>query len=143
VAWPAAQGTRWRGAGFPVARMVALFSLAVGTVLDAALGPFQGKQTGETALFRGLHHHLGPGDVLLADRYYCSYFEVALLAARGAAAVFRLHQRRPVDFRRGRRLGAGDRVVTWAKPKRPAWLDQATYDQLPETVAVRQGRERR
>ena len=124
--FPAPQGNRWRGAGFPVARMVALFSLAVGTVLDAALGAFQGKQTGETALFRTLHHHLGPGDVLLADRYYCSYFEVARVAARGAAAVFRLHQRRKVDFRRGQRLGGGDHVVVWTKPKRPAWLDEAT-----------------
>ena len=47
-----------------------LFSLAVGTVLDVALGPCQGKQTGETALFQGLRGNLEPGDILLADRYY-------------------------------------------------------------------------
>jgi hypothetical protein len=140
--FPAPQGNRWRGAGFPVARLAALFSLTAGVALDVALGPFQGKQTGETALFRSLHHHLGLGDVLLADRYYCSYFEIALLAARGAAAVFRLHQRRPVDFRQGRRLGPDDRVVVWTKPKRPAWLDQAAYDGLPETLTVRQVRVR-
>src|SRR5262249_48610845 len=57
------------GVGFPIARLVVLFSLAVGTVLDAALGPYQGKQTGETALFHALRHHLEPGDILLADRY--------------------------------------------------------------------------
>jgi hypothetical protein len=141
-AFPAPQGNRWRGAGFPVARMVVLFSLVVGTVLDAAMGPFQGKQTGETALFRGLHHHLGPGNVLLADRYFCSYFEIALVVARGAAAVFRLHQCRKVDFRRGRRLGVGDHVVVWTKPKRPAWLDEPTYAQLPETLTVREVRVR-
>jgi hypothetical protein len=141
-AFPAPQGNRWKGAGFPVARLVALFSLAVGTVLDVALGPFRGKQTGETALFRTLHHHLGRGDLLLADRYYCSYFEIALVAARGAAAVFRLHQRRQVDFRRGRRLGEADHVVVWSKPKRPEWLDQASYDRLPETLAVREVRVR-
>jgi hypothetical protein len=141
-AFPAPQGNRWKGAGFPVARLVALFSLAVGTVLDAALGPFQGKLTGETALFRTLHHHLGAGDVLLADRYYCSYFEIALVAARGAAAVFRLHQCRKVDFRRGRRLGRGDHVVVWTKPKRPDWLDEASYARLPETLTVREVRVR-
>jgi hypothetical protein len=139
-AFPAPQGNRWRGAGFPVVRLVVLFSLAVGTVLDAALGPFQGKQTGEPALFRSLHENLEDGDVLLADRYYCSYFEIALLAARGIAAVFRLHQRRPVDFRRGRRLGRGDHVVVWTKPQRPVWMDEPTYEQIPEALRVRQVR---
>src|SRR5205823_2342151 len=32
------------GLGFPLVRMVVLFSLTVGTVLDAALGRYQGKQ---------------------------------------------------------------------------------------------------
>src|SRR5438067_345612 len=91
------------GLPFAVARLVVLFSLAVGTVLDAALGRFQGKQTGETALFRTLHDHLGAGDVLLADRYYCSYWEIASAQQRGADVVFRLHQRRRADFRRGLR----------------------------------------
>ena len=58
------------GLGFPVLRMVALFSLSVGSVLDIAMGPHKGKQTGETALFRTLHHHLDEGDILLADRYF-------------------------------------------------------------------------
>src|SRR5262245_8235503 len=66
------------GVGFPIARLVVLFSLAVGTALDAALGRYQGKQTGETALFHHLHDNLEPGDVLLADRYYASSWEIAL-----------------------------------------------------------------
>lgn len=56
------------GLGFPVLRLVALFSLAVGTALDVAMGPSKGRHTGETALVRTLHHHLHAGDVLLADR---------------------------------------------------------------------------
>jgi hypothetical protein len=71
--------TQRPGVGFPIMRFVALFSLAVGTVLDAAYGPYQGKETGETALFRSLHRQLDEGDILLADRYFCSYFEIALL----------------------------------------------------------------
>jgi hypothetical protein len=114
------------GLGFPLARLVAVFSLAVGTVLDAALGPFTGKRTGEPALFRSLHDRLRPGDVVLADRYYCSYFEIALLQQRGIDVVMRLHQRRPVDFRRGRRLGPEDHVIVWKKPKRPEWLDESS-----------------
>jgi len=137
--WPQPPHER-PGLGFPLARLMVAFSLAVGTVLDAALGPYCGKETGETALFRSLHDCLGPGDVVLSDRYFCSYFEIALLLERGVDVVMRLHQRRPVDFRRGRRLGQDDHVVVWAKPKRPGWMDEATYRRLPDTLKVRQTR---
>jgi len=130
------------GLGFPIVRLVVLFSLTVGTVLDAALGRYQGKQTGETALFHTLQHNLEAGDILLADRYYCSYWEIALGRQRGADLVCRLHQRRPVDFRRGRRLGRDDHVVTWSKPVRPEWLDEATYAALPDTLTIREVRVR-
>ncbi len=126
------------GVGFPLARMVVLFSLAVGTVLDAALGRYRGKQTGETALFHSLHDHLEPGDLLLADRYYSSYWELALARQRGADLVSRLHQRRRADFRRGRRLGPADHVVRWRKPARPEWMDAETYAALPDELAVRE-----
>jgi len=125
------------GVGFPIMRFVVLLSLAVGTVLDANYGPYQGKETGETALFRALHHQLDDGDILLADRYFCSYFEIALLQERGVDAVFRLHQRRHVDFHRDRRWGAGDQLVTWSKPQRPAWMDETTYRRLPDQLTLR------
>jgi hypothetical protein len=139
AAWP--QPTHERpGLGFPLARLVVVFSLAVGTVLDAALGPCTGKETGETALFRSVHDHLNPGDVVLSDRYFCSYFEIALLQQQHIDVVMRLHQRRPVDFRCGRRLGKDDHIVVWKKPKRPDWMDEATYQQVPDTLEVRQVR---
>ena len=128
------------GLGFPILRFVVLFSLAVGTVLDAAFGPYKGKETGETALFRSLHDQLDEGDVLLADRYFCSFFEIALLQQRDVDVVMRAHQRRYVDFRRGQRLGKYDHIVTWRKPPRPAWLDEATYRQLPDALTLREVR---
>jgi hypothetical protein len=130
------------GLGFPVARLVVLLSLACGAVLDLALGPCRGKRTGENALFRGLHGSLEPGDVVLGDRYFCSYFDLALLQQRRADAVLRLHQRRKTDFRQGRRLGRCDHVVLWHKPRRPEWLDEATYAALPATLQVREVRVR-
>jgi hypothetical protein len=128
------------GLGFPLVRVVVVFSLAVGTALDAALGRYQGKQQGEPSLWRTLQGALQPQDVLLADRYYCSYWEVARAQACGADVVFRMHQRRRVDFRRGRRLGADDHVVSWARPARPAWMERATYAALPRTLTVREVR---
>jgi hypothetical protein len=128
------------GVGFPVARLVVLFSLAVGTALDCALGPCRGKRTGETALFATLRHGLEEGDILLADRYYGSYWEMAMARQCKADMVCRLHQRRKADFRRGRRLGRGDHVVAWVKPRRPGWMEEATYDALPDTLRVRETR---
>lgn len=126
------------GIGFPIARMVVLFSLAVGTVLDAALGRYQGKQTGETALFHGLHDNLEAGDLLLADRGFSSYWELALVRQRGGHLISRLHQGRRADFRTGRRLGREDHMVVWAKPQRPQWMEAAAYATLPSHLAVRE-----
>jgi hypothetical protein len=137
AAFPQAR-TQKPGVGFPIVRLVVLFSLAVATVLDAALGRYQGKETGETALLRQLHDNLHDGDILLGDRYFGSWFEVALVQQRGADAVVRQHQRRHVNFRAGRRLGRRDHVVFWPKPARPEWLDEATYAQLPATLEVRE-----
>src|SRR4029077_3410534 len=60
------------GLGFPIARMVVLLSLATAMVKGLAIGPYAGKETGESALLRELLGRLGQGDILLADRYYCS-----------------------------------------------------------------------
>ena len=130
------------GVGFPIARLVVVFSLAVGTALDAALGRYLGKQTGEQALFRTLQGSLERGDILLCDRGFSSYWEVALAMGRGADIVCRMHQARKCDFRRGRRLGRGDHVVAWARPPRPGWMDEATYASIPLTLAVREARVR-
>jgi hypothetical protein len=128
------------GVGFPLLRWVVLVGLATGAVLDSAFGPYRGKQTGETALFRTLLDRLRPGEVVVADRYYCSYWMIALLLAQGVHVVFRQHHLRHTDFRRGRRLGRDDHIVTWTKPARPAWLEQELYNALPETLTLREVR---
>lgn len=130
--------TQKRGLGFPMMRVVVLLALATGVLSGAAFGPYVGKKQGEPALLRTLLARLRPGDVLLGDRYYGSYWLVALAQQVGVDVVFRQHQCRASDFRRGRHLGLEDHVVVWTKPKRPAWLDKATYQALPETLTVRE-----
>jgi putative transposase len=132
------QRTQKPGLGFPIIRMVVLLSLATAALLDMAFGPYCGKETGETALLRQLLGAVPAGDVLLADRYYCSYWMVALAQGRGVDVVFRLHQLRAYDFRRGKRLGRDDHIVSWRKPQRPDWMDEATYVALPEHLTVRE-----
>jgi hypothetical protein len=126
------------GLGFPLARLVAMISLATGVVRDLTLGPYKGKETGEPALFRKLWDSLEAGEIALGDRCFASYFGIAGLSDRGVDILFRMHQRRKFDFRRGRRLGIADHVVTWTKPQRPEWMDQETYAELPEGLEVRE-----
>ena len=128
------------GCGFPIARIVVVFSLAVGTVLDAAIGKYQGKQTGENSLFRTLHDVLEEGDVVLADRYFSGWFDIALLKQRGVEIVVRKHQLRATDFRTGQRLGRDDHLVCWRKPQRPSWMDEKQYASLPDSLTLREVR---
>jgi hypothetical protein len=115
-----------------------MLSLATACVMDLAIGPYSGKETGETALLRQLLHSFKSGDLAVMDRYYCSFMMLALLLAHGVQGCARMHQKRHVDFRRGRRLGKYDHVIHWTKPARPSWMDQATYDAIPETLELRE-----
>ena len=126
------------GIGFPIARMVVLVSLATAMVSGMALGPYSGKETGETALLRELFGRLVVGDIVLADRYYCSYFLIVLLQELGVDVVTRQHQLRTTNFHQGERLGKRDHLVNWPRPAKPDWMDQATYDRMPESLRVRE-----
>jgi hypothetical protein len=126
------------GCGFPILRMVVVFSLAVGTVIEMAMGKYEGKRTGENSLLRTLQDQLESGDVLLLDRYFSGWFDLASWKKRGVDSVVRKHQLRATDFRAGRRLGHDDHVVAWRKPKRPTWMTQDEYDALPETLTLRE-----
>jgi len=126
------------GLGFPMVRFVVIFSLAVGTVLDAAFCPYQGKENSELALFRRLHDGLQAGDIVLADRYFCSFFDIAELVRRGVDVVMRQHQKRKTDFRRGVQIGKYDHLVVWTRPNRPDWMDEATYQQYPDEMVIRE-----
>ena len=126
------------GLGFPIARMVVLMSLAAAMVCGMAMGPYTGKQTGEMALLRQLLDQLDAGDIVLADRYYCSYFMIAMLMRLDVDIVTRLHHRRKSDFQRGQRLGKGDYLVQWQRPDKPDWMDQATYESMPQSITLRQ-----
>jgi IS4 transposase len=79
---------------------------------------------------------------VLADRLMCAWAEMVNLKQRGVDCVCRLTSHRKADFRRGRRLGEGDHVVEWPKPRKPRSIDQAAYDALPESLTVRETRVR-
>jgi hypothetical protein len=155
-------GNQKPGCGFPVARWLALFDLATGMLLRSATAPLR---THDMARAGDVGDDLKPGDVVLGDCGLCSYAHIAKLHVRSLHAVFRMHQRRIVDFtpgrpqaapksKRGRAPGLphsrwvlahgdSDQVVIWYKPKsKPKWMTAEEYAELPEEMMVRELRYR-
>lgn len=91
--WPT--GTRAAGCGFPVAKILALFHAGTGLLQGVMAASLRSH---EMSHFEDVHPALHPGDVLVADRGFCSFAHLALFNRRGVNAVFRIHQRQIVDF---------------------------------------------
>jgi hypothetical protein len=127
-----------QGLGFPVMRAVGLISLATGAVVDLAFDRETGKGTGESSLLRSMMGTLQRGDVLVADRYYPSYFTIAMMHARGVDIVSVSHHARIIDFNEGIVLGDKDHVAIWRKPQRPSWMSVEVYASMPETLMMRE-----
>ncbi len=97
--------------------------------------------------------------MLVGDRAFGPYPHLHFPVESGLHGVFRMSQRRVVDFTPGRpppprwntrkltgkarsrwvrNLGPVDQVVEWYKPdQRPAWMTAEAYAALPVTLAVR------
>jgi hypothetical protein len=158
--WPQ-PSVQKRGCGFPVMKLLGALDLASGMILQLTM---MSLATQETSQFVALTAALRAGDIVLADRGFCSFVNVALLSFFPMDAVFRMHQKVIVDFtphrphqgkrrkgdRRGRPtsrfiqwLGHEDQIVEWVKPKqRPRWIGALLYAGLPATVKVRELRYR-
>jgi hypothetical protein len=123
------------GCGFPLVKWVALFSLSSGALLEVALG---NKHKAELTLFRKLWDRLKAGMIFLADRGFCDYVTLAGLWLRQVDSVLRLNGSRPHDFRKGKRLGRYDRLVTWQKPEHKArTATQKLWRSLPAQLTLR------
>lgn len=129
------------GLGFPICRIVGVTCLSGGAVLDAAMGDYKGKGSGEQALLRTLLDVFEPGDVMLGDAFYGTYFLLAELRSRGVDALFEQQgsRKRTTDFSQGEKLGSRDHLITLTKPKiRPQWMAEEQYGSAPETLTVRE-----
>lgn len=124
------------GCGFPLMKLVGIFSLASGALLHFARGT---QYVHDCQLFVQLWPHLLKGDVVLGDRGFCSFLALGSLLAQGVDSVLRLHQNRRVDFRRGKRLGKDDQLVVWPKPfRRPTEHHPELMAALPKKLTLRQ-----
>lgn len=158
-------GGQAKGCGFPVARLLAMFNAATGMITEVFALPLRShEQSSADSICMGLKR----GDVLVADRGFCSFVQLTLLAAAGVFGVLRIHQRVLVDFTVGRgyrtrkgskrskcrarplpysrwlrSLGVEDQIVSWSKPKRkPDWMSDEDFALLPDWLEVRELRYR-
>ena len=130
-------GSQKPGCGFPVMRIVAVFSLATGALLEMARGALA---VHERTLYRSLWDHFAPGDIALNDRGFAGYADFHHLKERGVDSVSRNHQRRK-KAELLKRLGRNDRLVLWRKTpvgSRPKWMEREVWEQMPDTLTVRQ-----
>jgi hypothetical protein len=125
------------GLGFPIARACVVLSLACACMEAIAVGPYAGKNTGESALLREVLDCFKPGEVLLADRYFCSFWILAMLQLRGVNVCMRLHHLRKPDGSKVQWLGENDYIDTWYRPQKANWMSQELYDSIPQRLPIR------
>lgn len=123
------------GCGFPLMKILLLFSLASGAILALAKA---NKHASERGLLHTLWSRLCPQDILLADRGFGDYPTLATAQSRGVDTLARLHQSRKADFRHAKRLGPLDGLFDWEKSsQRPNYLSEEQWALLPATFTVR------
>jgi hypothetical protein len=152
------------GCGFPVAHLLTLFDASTGFLLRVLPAPLR---THDQSQAPRVHEAFQPGDVVVADRGFCSYTHLALLNLSGVFALFRIHQATIVNFQKGRphspqkraknvprvkgqptsrwvqSLGRYDQIVESFKPwQRPKGMTPEVFARLPESMLLRELRYR-
>ena len=130
-----------QGLSFPICRAVGIISLYTGTIVDAAVSPYQGKGASEQVLLRSMLSNFKRGDVILADAFYSTYYFLNYVLQNGIDVVLVQHGMRTkkTDFTKGYILGKKDHLIDIKKPpKRPEWMSQEKFDELPKTLKIRE-----
>jgi hypothetical protein len=124
-----------KGCGFPVMRVVALFSLQTGAWLNSGFGSLK---VHESMIWQKMVKQLDPGDVILADRGYCSFAGYYQLLKLNIDSVMRLHQRRSKGVKKIKKLEKNDWLVEWTKVKpNPKWITKKEWKEFPPYLRVR------
>lgn len=135
------QGCQKEGLGFPICRIVGIICFSSGAVINASIGQFQGKGSGEQSLLRQMQETFNAGDIVLGDALFGTYFLLAYLINQGIDGLFEQMgaRKRTTDFRKGKRQGTKDHLITLSKPKKkPEWMTQEDYDNSPDTLTIRE-----
>lgn len=80
---------------------------------------------------------LKPGDTLVADCFYCSYWLIAACQAKGVNIVMKNHHKRDDDPIGAQRINKHERTIVWLRPQRASWMSQEEYEDMPEQLEIR------
>ena len=130
-----------QGLGFPICRTVGIISLYTGTIIDAAVSPYQGKGASEQVLLRSMLNNFKKGDIILADAIYSTYYFLNHAVQNGIDIVLVQNGMRvkKTDFTKGYILGKKDHLIDIKKPlKKPDWMSKEKFDELPKTLRIRE-----
>jgi hypothetical protein len=121
---------------FPMLRVMVLFSLLSGAILNLASGDLH---TAELPMLYQMFSLLAPNDILIADRGFGNFVLLALLGHFKPGVDFIGRSARQADGRRRlKRLGPKDWLVVWKKGGNPSlWLPQLIWLALPREITVR------
>ena len=137
--WPQ-QSQQKPGCGFPSMKLTACFSLQSGALLSYATGS---KHTHELTLLRSQWDVFRPGDILLADKGFCNYRDLATLSEQGVDSLMAMRKKYPIKEAKAlRQLGHDDLLVSWSKPQRVGSFSAQEWDTLPSRIRLRQIRVR-
>jgi hypothetical protein len=150
------------GLGFPTSHLLLLLmDHRRGLIVDCVDSPMN---TSDVSRMPSTHAHMTAGDLLLGDDGFAGWPHLALLLQGNLHAVVPAHHLRRVDFTPGRpyahprkgkssarvgkptsrvvaALGDDDQLVEYFKPAgRPAWMDEARWAALPDSIEVREVR---
>ena len=129
------------GLGFPICRIVSIISLSTGLMIDANIGKYSGKETGEQALLRPMLHNFTKGDIVLADAMYSTYTLLAYMIEKEIDIVFVQNgaRSRKTDFTQGELLSGNDHIITIKAAKSiPTWMSEKEIEELPKTLKIRE-----
>jgi len=139
------KGANQRGGShsYPVPKLLALLDRASGMITKVIALPHARQE--HTCLGR-LLACLDRGDLVLGDRGLVSFAHLAMVLGAGVHACMRLPSKLVVrgrgkgNRRRARCLGKGDLLVTWRRrgAVKPAWMSRRRFDDLPESITLRQ-----
>ena len=124
-----------KGCGFPKIRIVAVFSLINGVLLNYASGRYRES---ERSLFLKIMDSFKKGDVALADRGFSGYADFSVLLSKKVDFVIRLRKKDHQSARIIKEFNKNDRIKRWVKPSiKPRWMDKKLWKKVPESIDLR------
>jgi hypothetical protein len=106
-----------KGCGFPSMKLLGLFDVETGCCLKVCRAE---GNTHDATLAKRMVGYFKRGDILIADRAFCSYEFISKLQAKGVHVIMRLHQARSKKLERENKATRGhpsDTEQTWSKPQ--------------------------